>query len=264
MDQLIFLGTGGARMVMSSQVLSTGGFILEMDDTLLSIDPGPGAIVHATREKLKLQELKGILLSHRHLDHCGDVNVMIEAMTRGGYDRSGVVFAPGQALYEDPVVLKYLWKYVGAVKQLEERKSYSCGRLEFKTSLAHRHGDAETYGFLFHGSKGVLGYLPDTRYFPELASFYKCDILIVSNLLLHKGKVDHLCASEVAQLLKEISPAAAILTHFGMSMWKAGVDTIADKIAQKAGVRVIAAKDGMRLELSELMKQRINGGEIDA
>ena len=50
MDQVIFLGTGGARMVMSSQVLSTGGMILEMDDTLLSIDPGPGAIVHANRE----------------------------------------------------------------------------------------------------------------------------------------------------------------------------------------------------------------------
>lgn len=249
MDQLIFLGTGGARVVMSRQVLSTGGLILKMDDTLLSIDPGPGAIVHAIREGIELQELKGILLSHRHLDHCGDVNVMIEAMTRGGYDRRGVVFAPGQALFEDPVVLRYLWKYVAAVQHLEAKRTYSCGNLSFDTSMPHQHGEAETYGFLFHGSRGTLGYLPDTKFFPELASFYRCNTLIVSNLLLHKGKVDHLSVSEVAALLKEINPDRAVLTHFGMRMWKTGVDSVADKIAQETGVNVIAAKDGMRLEI---------------
>jgi len=249
MDQVIFLGTGGARMVMSSQVLSTGGFILEMDDTLLSIDPGPGAIVHATREGIDLQKLKGIILSHRHLDHCGDANVMIEAMTHGGYDRNGIVFAPAQALDEDPVILRYLWKYVQDVQRLKARKTYACGRLKFETSMPHQHGDAETYGFIFHGKKSSLGYIPDTRYFPELASFYRCSVLIISNLLLHKGKVDHLSASEVAVILQEAKPDKAIITHFGMRMWKTGVDIVADQIAQKSGIEVIAAKDGMRLEI---------------
>ena len=255
MDQLIFLGTGGARVVMSTQSLSTGGIILEMNDTLLSIDPGPGAIVHAARMGLALEELKGVLLSHRHLDHCGDVNVMIEAMTHGGFHKRGTVFAPAQALYEDPVVLRYLWNYVKEVSLLEERQSYTCGSLNFETSMAHRHGEAETYGFLFHGRNYTLGYLPDTRYFPELASFYKCDILIISTLLLYKGKADHLSVSEAAQLIKEIKPGAAVLTHFGMGIWKAGVDTAAEKIAHKTGVKVIAARDGMRLELPSLLER---------
>lgn len=255
MDQLIFLGTGGARVVMSTQSLSTGGIILEMGGNLLSIDPGPGAIVHATRMGIPLEKLKGILLSHRHLDHCGDVNVMIEAMTCGGYYKRGAVFAPAQALYEDPVVLRYLWDYAKDVHLLEERQSYTCGSLKFETSMAHRHGEAETYGFLFHGRDYTLGYLPDTRYFPELASFYKCNLLIISTLLLYKGKVDHLCASEVAELLKEIKPDAAVLTHFGMRIWRKGVDTVAEKIAQKTGLNVIAAKDGMRLEIPALLKR---------
>lgn len=247
MDQLIFLGTGGARMIMPRQLLNTGGIILEMDNTLLSIDPGPGAIVHGVREGIDLGELQGILLSHRHLDHSGDVNVMIEAMTRGGYERKGVVFAPGEALYEDPVVLRYLWSYVGAIQQLEPCTQYRCGNLNFETSMPHQHGGTETYGFLFHGSRLTLGYLPDTRYFPELASFYKCNLLIVSNLLLHKGKVDHLCVSEVVTLLKEAKPDKAVLTHFGMRMFNTGVDLAAQKIADKTGLEVIAAKDGMRL-----------------
>lgn len=96
MDQITFLGTGGARVVMSSQVLSTGGFILEMNNTLLSIDPGPGAIVHAARLGFDLESLEGVLLSHRHLDHCGDANVMVEAMTHGGFNKSGLVLLPGR------------------------------------------------------------------------------------------------------------------------------------------------------------------------
>lgn len=254
MDQLIFLGTGGARMVMSSQVLSTGGIILEMNDTLLSIDPGPGAIVNAARQGLSLDKLKGILLSHRHLDHSGDVNVMIEAMTRGGYERNGIIFAPAQALYEDPVILRYLWSYVEAVQELKPRQLYSCGKLKFETSMEHHHGEAETYGFIFHGRNYTLGYLPDTRYFPELAVFYKCNILIISNLLLHRGKVDHLSVFDVVELLKDTKPDTAILTHFGMRMWRTGVDSVADKVAQKTGIDVIAAKDGMHLDLLGLVR----------
>jgi phosphoribosyl 1,2-cyclic phosphodiesterase len=56
--------------------------------------------------------LDGILLTHKHLDHSGDINVMIEAMTEGGFKKRGVLFAPRDALEEDPVVLKYAMGYV--------------------------------------------------------------------------------------------------------------------------------------------------------
>ena len=242
-------------MVMSSQVLSTGGFILEMNNTLLSIDPGPGAIVHAARLGFDLESLEGVLLSHRHLDHCGDANVMVEAMTHGGFNKSGLVFAPGQALYEDPVVLRYLWRYVAGLRTIEGNKEYMCGKVPFRTSMAHRHGNTETYGFLFQGQGYTLGYLPDTRYFPELSSFYNCDICIISTLLLQRGKVDHLAVPDVIALLREMSPSTTILTHFGMTIWKTGVDKVADRIAQETGRPVIAAKDGMRLNLPDMVQQ---------
>jgi len=254
MDRIIFLGTGGARMIMSRQVLSTGGFILEMNGTMLSVDPGPGAIVRAAQEKVNIDGLDGVLLSHRHLDHCGDVNVMVEAMTRGGLRKKGIIFAPRQALYEDPVVLNYLWGYVEKVQPIEGRHMYRCRNLEFETSMPHRHAGAETYGFIFYARNYTLAYMPDTGYFEELAAFYKSDICIISTLMLQRGKVDHLSVPDVILLLKEIGPKAAVLTHFGMQVWKAGADSVAEKIARATGVNVIAAKDGMRLNLKELLK----------
>jgi len=253
MDKITFLGTGGARMVMSSQVLSTGGIILEMNGTMVSIDPGPGAIVKATEQGIPYERLNGVILSHRHLDHCGDVNVMVEAMTRGGFQKKGVIFAPGQALYEDPVILEYLRKYVEEVQVIRERRMYRCGNLNFESSMPHHHGAAETYGFIFYGNKYRLGYLPDTRYFNDLATFYSADICIISTLLLQRGKVDHLAVPDVMLLVKEINPRVAVLTHFGMQVWRRGVNAVAEDIAMATGVRVIAAEDGMKLYPEKLL-----------
>jgi len=42
------------------------------------------------------------------------------------------------------------------------------------------------------------------------------------------------------------------LTHFGMTMWRAKPWEIAQRLSQQTGVRVIAARDGMRFDLSQL------------
>jgi pimeloyl-ACP methyl ester carboxylesterase len=111
---------------------------------------------------------------------------------------------------------------------------------------------------LFHPSahaEGMAARSEDDERDVAEGSFYKCDICIISNLLLQRGKVDHLAVPDVIELIKEISPSTAILTHFGMTMLKTGVDKTADRIAQATGSRVIAAKDGMQLVLPDLIKQ---------
>ena len=45
---------------------------------------------------------------------------------------------------------------------------------------------------------------------------------------------------------------AAILTHFGMTVWQANPPVIAESLTEKTGVRVIAARDGMNFDLAEL------------
>src|SRR3989304_1289882 len=148
-----FIGTAGARFVVMKQLRSSGGIWLSVGKTNLSIDPGPGALVRCLSSKPKLEPytLDGILLTHKHLDHSGDVNVMIEAMTEGGFKKRGVLFATGDALEEDPVVLKYVKDYVKKVEILKENSEYQIGEIEFSTARRHQHR-VETYGINFKTS----------------------------------------------------------------------------------------------------------------
>jgi hypothetical protein len=44
MNQLTFLGTGGARGLVFKQLLASGGIWVEMEETRLHLDPGPDAL----------------------------------------------------------------------------------------------------------------------------------------------------------------------------------------------------------------------------
>src|SRR5512136_2058093 len=100
-----FLGTAGARFVMIRQLRSSGGLWINCEGTNVLIDPGPGSLVRCAQSRPKFDpaRLDAIILTHRHLDHSGDINVMIEAMTEGGFKKKGFVFCPADALEGDPV-----------------------------------------------------------------------------------------------------------------------------------------------------------------
>ncbi|MCL0091967.1 hypothetical protein M1N59_01740 [Dehalococcoidales bacterium] len=63
---------------------------------------------------------------------------------------------------------------------------------------------------------------------------------------------DHLSVADAERIITELKPKVAILTHFGMTMWRAKPWQIAQRLSQKTGVRVLAARDGMRFDLSQL------------
>ena len=248
MSTVTFLGTGGARVLVFKQLLASGGLWLDFEGTRLSLDPGPGALVQATKRKLYPTQLSGIILSHRHLDHSSDVNAMIEGMTTGGLEPKGTVFAPHDALEEDPVVLRYLRSYVERMVTLHEGGEYEIGSVRFRTPVRHRH-PVETYGFIFQGQGPSLGVITDTAYFPELAEHYRADYLIVNVVLMKPFPAEHLTIEEAKRLIAVIRPKQAVLTHFGMSVWRAKPWEIAARLTEETGVQVKAARDGMRLEL---------------
>jgi ribonuclease BN (tRNA processing enzyme) len=251
-DKLTFLGTAGARLMVASQILASGGLWLDLGGVEILLDPGPGTLVQATKRKLKASKLQAIILSHRHLDHSADVNIMIEAMTEGGLRRKGILFAPSDALEEDPVVLHYLRPYLERIETLEEGKSYSIGEISFHTPIRHQHA-GETYGVVFETPRHTISCLVDTRFFEELCLHYKGDLLILNVVRLEPGgPFDHLSAAEAGEIIKELKPKAAILTHFGMTMWRAKPWEVARRLSDETGVRVIAARDGMSFDLADL------------
>lgn len=244
-----------------SQLAASGGLWFDLNGTQLLMDPGPGCIVQVNKRKLNPENLSGIIVSHRHLDHSADVNVMTEAMTQGGFRKHGILFAPRDAIENEPVILSYLRRSLEGIEILEEGKSYTIGNVFFTTPVRHIHL-VENYGIIFKTEKHTIAYITDTRYFEGLAGYYKGDLLMLNLTFLEPHKstqrpgmpLDHLSVPDAEILIKEIQPKATILTHFGMSVWKAKPWLVAEQLSQKTGVRVIAARDGMKFDLAELDK----------
>ncbi|MCX6844682.1 MAG: MBL fold metallo-hydrolase, partial [candidate division WOR-3 bacterium] len=164
-DRMVILGSGGARIVVAKQLRASGGIWFSLGGTRFLLDPGPGALVKMTgsRHRLDPTRLAGILLSHRHLDHSGDVNNMIEAMTMGGTEPRGTLFAPSDALDgDDPVVLKYVRPFLKQVVTLKEGGSYELGSVRFVCPVRHQHR-GEVYGFRFQTGQVSTDYIARPR-----------------------------------------------------------------------------------------------------
>jgi ribonuclease BN (tRNA processing enzyme) len=251
-DSITFLGTGGARIMVAHQFLASGGLWLSLSGKNILVDPGPGCIVQVNKRELKAETLDAIVLSHRHLDHSGDVNVMIEAMTGGGFRGKGKFYAPADAFGPEPVMFSYLRKYLEEVVTLTEGGKYQLDGLEFETPLRHRH-PVETYGIIFRSGGRPVAYITDTRYFDGLIEAYKADLLIINVVLTEpKSTVDHLTLADAEKIVTALKPKAAILTHFGMTVWRAHPWEAASAMSERTGIRVIAARDGMVFHLNEL------------
>ncbi len=248
-DFIKFLGTAGARFVMIKQLRSSAGIWISSANTNILVDPGPGSIVRCalSRPKLDASKLDGIILTHRHLDHSNDINVMIEAMTEGGFKKRGVVFCPQDALTDDPVILKYARKLPQKIEILKSKKEYSTENFKFQASMKHLH-PAETYGIKFKINNTTVSLITDTKYFKKLSGFYKSDLLIISVVLIEPRKdIYHLSLKDVESLIREIKPKKVVLTHFGMTLLKAKPRLQAGILSDRLKVEVIAAYDGMSL-----------------
>ncbi len=249
-DFIKFLGTAGARFVMIKQLRASGGIWIYAKGTNILVDPGPGSIVRCSESKPRLDPsiLDGIVLTHKHLDHSNDINVMIEAMTQGGFKKRGVVFCPKDAIGKDPVILRYARKFPERIIILEPERSYRVKNFVFSTSMQHKH-TAKTYGLKFRLAGKTFAILADTRYFKELERFYKVDVLILSVVFLKPRKgIDHLSVPEAELILKAIKPKKTVLTHFGMEMVKANPGIQAKILSKRLGIDIVSAYDGMVLK----------------
>jgi phosphoribosyl 1,2-cyclic phosphodiesterase len=179
---------------------------------------------------------------------------MIEAMTEGGFKKRGVLFAPEDALEEDPVVLRYLRNYVEKVTVLKQNTEYRIGEIHFSTAQKHRHR-VETYGINFKISPHTISLIADTKFFAELPTLYREEICIIHVVRLKPAvgePIDHLSIEDVKTIVKKTKPKLTILTHFGMTMIKAKPWVVAAELEKELGFRILAASDGMRIDLERV------------
>ncbi len=251
-NTITFLGTAGARFMVTRQLTASGGLWLSLNGTEILVDPGPGSVVQCIKRRLKAEKLSAIILSHRHLDHSGDVNIMVEAMTQGGFQRHGLLFAPADAFGDEPVIFSYLKSFLDGIEILQEGKTYAAGNVSFTTPIRHIH-PVETYGMVFNTGGHRFSCITDSRYFDGLCQSYANELLIINVVLIEaRDFIDHLSIPDVEHIIRELQPKVAILTHFGLGIWQAKPWEIAERLSQKTGVNVLAARDGMKFDLAQL------------
>lgn len=265
-DFIKFLGTAGARFVVSRQLRASGGLWLSVGGEKILIDPGPGSLVRclSSRPRLDPFTLNGVILTHRHLDHANDINVIIEAMTDGGRKKKGFLYAPRDVFAPpDPVVQVYARAFLETIDYLEEGKSIVHPAFTLNTPVRHCH-PVETYGLRFSLPYGNLSLIADTRYFPGLPDYYRgSDILIINVVMFHEyvdARIFHLHFKKAAEIIESIRPKVAVLTHFGTTMLQQKPYLLARDLEQKLGLQVIAAGDGMTLELKKFVNSESSGG----
>ena len=241
-----FLGTAGARFVVMKQLRSSGGIWLRFKSTNIFIDPGPGAIVRVNSAKPKLDPtcLDGIILTHKHLDHSGDVNIMIEAMTGGGLKKRGVLLVPQDALGREGVIFSYLTKLIEKVTILK-KDQFLLKDIKFEVPVQNIHS-VQTFGLKFFLDDDIVSFISDTKYFDQLIDFYKDSTLVVLNVVFYKKRdeSDHLCLDDAIKIIKGIKPRKAIITHFGMTMLQQKPYLLESKIKSELGRDVKFAYDG--------------------
>jgi phosphoribosyl 1,2-cyclic phosphodiesterase len=255
MNIIKFLGTAGARFVVSRQLRASGGLWCTLEGRNILIDPGPGSLLRclSSRPRLDPSKLDAIILTHKHLDHSNDINIMIEAMTEGGYKKRGSVFCPEDALENDPVILKYIRSHPEKIDVLSSNKEFILGELLFKAVGGHIHG-VETYGLFFTLKNGTVSLVSDTKFFPEITEYYKSDVLIINVVFYQpRDEFDHLNIRDAETIIDAVRPKIAVLTHFGMNMIKAKPYEQAKNLTERLGIPVISACDGMTFKIDEIL-----------
>jgi ribonuclease BN (tRNA processing enzyme) len=249
-SKIIFLGTAGDGAAVSRQLRASGGIILQLENMQFHLDPGPGSLQQANLLGINTHHTTAVLVSHNHVNHCNDLNVIIDAMTHGGIEQRGLVLGSKSTLQQSDNNFPYLTKHHRSLveKVIPMGKKHKVGiELVEINSIPAQHHDDSAIGFKFFCPKFTLSYTGDTILTKELLeALAGTDILVLNVPYLQNGeKHFNLDVPQAIKIVSQVRPQLAILTHFGMEMLKADPLQSAREIQRITGVQVIAAKDGL-------------------
>jgi ribonuclease BN (tRNA processing enzyme) len=250
MAQIIFLGTAGSSAVVSKQLRASGGIVIKVGDLQFHIDPGPGALQKAKEYSVNLNHNTAILVSHNHVNHCNDLNVVVDAMTHGGIEHRGILLASKSVLEESdesqPYLTKHHRKLLEKIISMDKNHKVAVELVEIN-ALPAEHTDKAALGFKFFCPKFTLSYTGDTIVTAELLDALNGTDILILNVPFPGSKSAYLNLDTEAaiRIISHVRPKLAILTHFGMEMLKADPLVEAREVQRITGVQTIAAQDGL-------------------
>ena len=254
--RVIFLGTGGGRYSTMYQVRSTGGMLIQHDGHNLHVDPGPGALTQMKRIRYDLTQTESLIVSHCHPDHYSDAESVIEGMTKGGWVRRGKVYG-SRTVVEGvgglgPCLSNYHKNIVSSIDVFEPGDVLDIDGMRVDILKAD-HSDPTNVGFMFHTPHGKVSYVSDTAYSDEIADQYIGSRIVILPVTTPSGNriKYHMCTDDAIEFVRRVKPELAVFTHLGVVIIRRGVDDEAAMVEAAAGVRTVAARDLMTIDVGE-------------
>ncbi len=253
---------------MVRQLRRTAGFIVSSGDTLLHVDPGPGALVYLNQHRYRPERLSGILVSHAHLDHANDAAALVEGMTGGGKRKRGV-FVGSRYVVEggddfSPALSPYHASMPERLLVAEPGESVDVGGIHV-TFTRTWHDEPTGVGFIFDDGRVRVAYLSDTGYVGEVAEILARERphAVIFNLIIDVDEnVPHTTLYAVRKFLEAYVPPLVLLQHFGARITLAHRENaIARSLSEEFGARVIALRDGQEVDVSPARQATLEGWE---
>ncbi len=253
--KITFLGTGGGRFSTISQRRMTGGFRIDnLNGKNLHVDPGPGALVRTYQFGLDPRKLDGIFISHAHIDHCTDAEILIESMTKGMTRNKGSIIGCESVFngFEQfgPCISNYhKSKSKNIILKPHTKKKFNNLTIKGTKTI---HGDSTGVGFFIDSKDIKISYTSDTQYFDKLYTYHEGSDILIASVLRSGDKFirGHMCSETFKKLLNEVQPKLAIMTHFGLEMINTNPLKEAKKITKQTGIKTLAAYDGMKIDVN--------------
>ncbi len=253
MLELIFLGTGTSQGVpligCECEVCSSmdqrdkrlrSSILVKDEKTSIVVDTGPDFRQQMLREQVK--KLDAILFTHEHKDHIAGLDDVraynfILKKKMPVYATSSVIKALEREFY-------YVFsdeKYPGIPEievHLIDNKSFYIDDIHIQP-VELLHYKLPVLGFIFNKK---IAYITDANYISEQEKqkLKGLDVLIINALRIEKH-VSHFTLDEALQIIDEVKPKRAYLTHISHQLGKY------EEVQSELPTNVFLAYDGLKL-----------------
>lgn len=194
---------------------ATSGYLITTDEGKILLDCGSGVM---SRLSLcaKVEELSGVILSHLHYDHMGDVGVLQYAMN--GALRTGRAKKPID-IYS-PVEPKMMWEQVQSAEStnipIDQGKTVEMAGV--KIAFHEVEHTIPCYAVKMTYKNKTFVYSGDTVYIDSLVDFAKDADLFFCEATICEGSTHtvgagHMDAKEAAIIAKNANVGKLVLTH---------------------------------------------------